>query len=199
MIRLAVVWKKLGGSSHDVCVRPSHWLLSEVANTTNPPNTHAPSLSPFDCPLPGSTSHISLLYSPNLHTISLLISHYVLISSFPSCLLLSRVVVLFYFFSGWRAIKDYLKLATAGAACNALVRFFLHPVDCVKTTVQAEMGRDIAVDEDHAGGGSLDVLEGGDTGWIGTVKGIIKKGGLGELTRGIDVSTVSRACGLERF
>lgn len=82
--------------------------------------------------------------------------------------------------------QDYLKLATAGAACNAIVRFALHPIDCVKTTVQAEMGRDSAVDED-------DDAEGGGDGWIATVKGIVKNGGVGELTRGIDVSTVS-AC-----
>lgn len=74
----------------------------------------------------------------------------------------------------WRC-QDYLKLATAGAACNALVRFFLHPVDCVKTTVQAEMG----TSTDGEGGG-----------WLRTIKGILKKGGVAELTRGIDVSTV---------
>ncbi|CAM9782509.1 unnamed protein product, partial [Ectocarpus fasciculatus] len=83
-------------------------------------------------------------------------------------------------------VEDYLKLSLAGAACNALVRFFLHPVDCVKTTVQAEMGRE--------GAGDMNGMEGegaaGKEGWIGTVKGILKKGGVGELTRGIDVSTI---------
>lgn len=82
------------------------------------------------------------------------------------------------------APQDYLKLATAGAACNAIVRFVLHPLDCVKTTVQAEMGRDrVAADEDDPDASD---------GWVGTVKGIVKNGGVGELTRGIDVSTVSR-------
>lgn len=80
-------------------------------------------------------------------------------------------------------LQDYLKLSLAGGACNALVRFFLHPVDCVKTTVQAEMGREVRSDENGMEGG-------GGEGWIGTVKGILKKGGVGELTRGIDVSTV---------
>lgn len=47
----------------------------------------------------------------------------------------------------------------------------------MKTTVQAEMGNDTGGDAD--GGG-----------WQGTVKGILKKGGVAELTRGIDVSTV---------
>lgn len=65
------------------------------------------------------------------------------------------------------------------------MRLFLHPIDCVKTTVQAEVGRDVPIDEDHAKGG----VEGGQ-GWVGTVKGIIEQGGVGELTRGIDVSTV---------
>lgn len=74
--------------------------------------------------------------------------------------------------------QDYLKLATAGAACNALVRLVLHPLDCVKTTVQAEMGRDGVGEEDDGGG------------WISTVRGILNKGGVGELLRGIDVSTV---------
>ncbi|CAN0081634.1 unnamed protein product [Ectocarpus sp. 6 AP-2014] len=82
-------------------------------------------------------------------------------------------------------VEDYLKLSLAGAACNALVRFFLHPVDCVKTTVQAEMGREVRSDENGMEGGG-----GGGEGWIGTVKGILKKGGVGELTRGIDVSTI---------
>lgn len=81
--------------------------------------------------------------------------------------------------------QDYLKLSLAGAACNALVRFFLHPVDCVKTTVQAEMGREVPGDENGMEGGGSS-----SQGWIGTVKGILKKGGVGELTRGIDVSTV---------
>lgn len=74
--------------------------------------------------------------------------------------------------------QDYLKLATAGAACNALVRLVLHPLDCVKTTVQAEMGRGVVGEEDAGGG------------WVSTVKGILNKGGVGELLRGIDVSTV---------
>ncbi|CAM9373029.1 unnamed protein product, partial [Laminaria digitata] len=85
--------------------------------------------------------------------------------------------------------EDYLKLATAGAACNALVRFFLHPLDCVKTTVQAEMGRDVAA-SGGGGGGEAGAGDGGDTGWIGTVKGILEKGGVAELLRGIDVSTI---------
>lgn len=50
-------------------------------------------------------------------------------------------------------------------------------MDCVKTTVQAEMGKDTGDDVDEGG-------------WQGTIKGILKKGGVAELTRGIDVSTV---------
>ena len=91
------------------------------------------------------------------------------------------------------ASQDYLKLATAGAACNAIVRFVLHPIDCVKTTVQAEMGKDMTVSDDDDPEGSEG--GGGGDGWIGTVKGIVKNGGVGELTRGIDVSTVRKmAC-----
>lgn len=96
--------------------------------------------------------------------------------------------------------KDYLKLATAGAACNAVVRFVLHPLDCVKTTVQAEMGKEVeaGLEEGLAPGelGAENVGAGevADAGWIGTVQGIIKKGGWGELLRGIDVSTVRPRC-----
>lgn len=76
-------------------------------------------------------------------------------------------------------VQDYLKLATAGAACNAVVRLVLHPLDCVKTTVQAEMGRAPQEGEVKA-----------DDSWLATVKGIVRKRGWTELLRGIDVSTV---------
>lgn len=82
--------------------------------------------------------------------------------------------------------QDYLKLATAGAACNAIVRLVLHPLDCVKTTVQAEMGRSDG--DDVLGEGQQER----DGGWVGIVRRILNKGGVVELLRGIDVSTVSR-------
>lgn len=89
-------------------------------------------------------------------------------------------------------VQDYLKLATAGAACNAVVRFFLHPLDCVKTTVQAEMGTDAAGLGLDVSGADVGDLEGlGGPGWLSSLKGILRKGGTGELLRGIDVSTVS--------
>ena len=47
------------------------------------------------------------------------------------------------------------------------------------------MGRDMAAS--GGGGGGED---GAGMGWTGTVKGILKKGGVAELLRGIDVSTV---------
>lgn len=47
------------------------------------------------------------------------------------------------------------------------------------------MGRDMA---GSGGGGGAE--DGADVGWTGTVKGILKKGGVAELLRGIDVSTV---------
>lgn len=61
-----------------------------------------------------------------------------------------------------------------------MVRLVLHPLDCVKTTVQAEMGRGSAGKEDTDN----------DGGWNSTVRGILNKGGVGELLRGIDLSTV---------
>lgn len=70
-----------------------------------------------------------------------------------------------------------------------MVRFFLHPLDCVKTTVQAEMGSDTAglgLDAPDTDAGDL-----GGPGWLSSLQGIIRKGGMGELLRGIDVSTVS--------
>ena len=91
-------------------------------------------------------------------------------------------------------LQDYLKLATAGAACNALVRFFLHPLDCVKTTVQAEMGQDTGAAEGGGGRGEAGTGDGSDADWLSTVKGILKKGGVSELLRGIDVSTVTFLC-----
>lgn len=92
--------------------------------------------------------------------------------------------------------QDYLKLATAGAACNAVVRFVLHPLDCVKTTVQAEMGKEPTVG-DAAADEEREVEGKAGEGWVGTVKGIIKKGGWGELARGIDVSTVRGSVAVE--
>lgn len=67
-----------------------------------------------------------------------------------------------------------------------MVRFFLHPLDCVKTTVQAEMGSDAAGLGLDASGDDI-----GGPGWLSSLKGILRKGGMGELFRGIDVSTVS--------
>ena len=68
------------------------------------------------------------------------------------------------------------------------MRFFLHPLDCVKTTVQAEMGTQVKDLEGEAGNGGD-----GGSGWVASLTGILRKGGVGELLRGIDVSTVSSA------
>lgn len=81
-----------------------------------------------------------------------------------------------------------------------MVRFVLHPLDCVKTTVQAEMGKEVEVGLDEGlalgelGAENVGSGQAADAGWIGTVQGIIKKGGWGELLRGIDVSTVRPCC-----
>lgn len=48
------------------------------------------------------------------------------------------------------------------------------------------MGRDMTDEEKE---------EGAELGWAGTIKGILKKGGVRELSRGLDVSTVSAPVG----